>query len=248
MKPISRLCAVFFALFLASSSVSAAPKTYVNDDLASSATRLEQKLAADSADMRAHNTTMDLRQQAVALGRQGDAAKTLPILGAIVATSPDSIADWLMFARASLAAATAKGDNSDALKDQALAAAFAAYRHARVKTEEAASLALIGEIYAGRESWRDALDADRASLDVFALPPVQKIYHDLREKYGFRVLDYRIDNESASPRVCFQFSEDLARRTERFLAFRDPRRAQRRGGFQRGPPDLRRGPETWRTL
>ncbi len=232
MKPISRLCAVLFAFFLASSSVFAAPKPYVNDDLASSATRLEQKLADDSAELRAHNTTMDLRQQAVALGQQGDAAKTLPILGAIVATSPDGVADWLMFARASLAAAAAKGDNSDALKDQALAAAFAAYRHARVKTEEAASLALIGEIYAGRESWRDALNAFRASLDAFALPPVQKTYDDLREKYGFRVLDYRIDNELASPRVCIQFSEDLARGQQRFLAFRHPRRAQRRRGLE----------------
>ncbi len=219
MKSISRLCAAVFALFFASSSVFAAPKPYVNDDLASSATRLEQKLADDSAEVRAHNTTMDLRQQAVALGQQGDAARTLPILGAIVATSPDSVADWLMFARASLAAAAAKGDNSDALKDRALAAAYAAYRHARVKTEEAASLALVGEIFAGRESWRDALNAFRASLDAFALPPVQKTYDDLREKYGFRVLDYRIDNESASPRVCFQFSEDLARGRSDFSPF-----------------------------
>ena len=219
MSPISRLRVAFFALFLVSTGAFAAPKPYVNDDLASSSTRLEQKLADDSADLRAHNTTMDLRQQAVALGQQGDAAQTLPILGAIAASAPDSVADWLMFARASLGAAAAKGDNADALKDQALAAAFTAYRHARVKTEEAASLALIGDIFAAREAWRDALNAYRASLDAFALPPVQKTYDDLREKYGFRVLDYRIDNESANPRVCFQFSEDLARGRGDFSPF-----------------------------
>ncbi len=219
MTSISRLCAAFFALLLASSGAFAAPKPYANDDLASSATRLEQKLADDSADLRDHTTTIDLRQQAIALGQQGDAAKTLPILGAIAASTPDSVADWLAYARASVAASSAKGANSYALTDQALAAAFAAYRHAQVKSEEAASLALIGEIYAGRASWRDALNAYRASLDAFALPPVQKTYDDLREKYGFRVLDYKIDNESASPRVCFQFSEDLARGRSDFSPF-----------------------------
>ena len=30
-------------------------------------------------------------------------------------------------------------------------------------------------------------------FDAFALPPVQKTYADLREKYGFRVLDYKIE-------------------------------------------------------
>jgi alpha-2-macroglobulin len=219
MSPISRLRVVFFALFLVSTGAFAAPKPYVNDELASSATRLELKLADDSADLRAHSTTMDLRRQAVVQGQHGDTAQMLPILGAIAASAPENVGDWLMFARASLAAASAKGDDADALKDQALAAAFAAYRHARAKTEEAASLALIGDIFAGREAWRDALNAFRASLDASAAPQVQKTYDDLREKYGFRVLDYRIDNESASPRVCFQFSEDLARGRGDFSPF-----------------------------
>jgi len=39
---------------------------------------------------------------------------------------------------------------------------------------------------------------------------VRNVYEDLREKHGFRILDYKIDNESASPRACFQFSETLA--------------------------------------
>ena len=42
----------------------------------------------------------------------------------------------------------------------------------------------------------------------------RKIYEDLREKHGFRILDYKVDNESASPRVCFNFSEPLARKTD----------------------------------
>ena len=39
-------------------------------------------------------------------------------------------------------------------------------------------------------------------------------YEDMREKHGFRILDYKVDNESATPRVCFNFSDPLARKTD----------------------------------
>ena len=39
-------------------------------------------------------------------------------------------------------------------------------------------------------------------------------YERMREQYGFRVLDYTVDSDTASPRACFQFSEDLPARTD----------------------------------
>jgi uncharacterized protein YfaS (alpha-2-macroglobulin family) len=219
LRLFSHIRSAFFALILTSACALAAEKPYINDDLASSAARLEQKLTQDSSDLRAHMSLPDLRRQAAALGPRGDLDKTLPVLGAIVAAALDSVQDWLLFSRASLAGATGKGDEDDRLRDQAQSAAFAAYRHARSKSDEAAALALIGEIFASRDSWRDALNAYRASLDAFPVPSSEKIYADLREKYGFRVLDYKVDNESASPRICFQFSEDLARGRTDFSPF-----------------------------
>ena len=41
-------------------------------------------------------------------------------------------------------------------------------------------------------------------------------YERLREAHGFRVLDYSVDADTASPRACFQFSEDLPVRTDFF--------------------------------
>ncbi len=35
-------------------------------------------------------------------------------------------------------------------------------------------------------------------------------YQKERETYGFRILDYKVDKDSAAPRACFQFSELLA--------------------------------------
>jgi uncharacterized protein YfaS (alpha-2-macroglobulin family) len=54
------------------------------------------------------------------------------------------------------------------------------------------------------------LDAYRASLALADTPGVRATYEDLRAKRGFRILDYRVDSDSASPRICFQFSEALA--------------------------------------
>ena len=39
-------------------------------------------------------------------------------------------------------------------------------------------------------------------------------YEKLRDEQGFRLSDYTVDSDSASPRACFQFSEDLAKRTD----------------------------------
>ncbi|MBV8078816.1 MAG: alpha-2-macroglobulin family protein, partial [Actinobacteria bacterium] len=43
---------------------------------------------------------------------------------------------------------------------------------------------------------------------------VRKNYEAMREEHGFRILDYKVDNESSAPRVCFNFSDELARRTD----------------------------------
>ena len=36
----------------------------------------------------------------------------------------------------------------------------------------------------------------------------------MREKYGFRVSNYSVDSDAASPRACFQFTEALPKRTD----------------------------------
>ncbi len=44
-------------------------------------------------------------------------------------------------------------------------------------------------------------------------------YERLREDHGFRLLDYSVDADAASPRACFQFSEDLPGRRTDFSPF-----------------------------
>ena len=49
----------------------------------------------------------------------------------------------------------------------------------------------------------------RYSLDLGEVAEVRGLYERLREEHGFRLLDYTVDADAASPRVCFQFSEEL---------------------------------------
>ena len=65
-----------------------------------------------------------------------------------------------------------------------------------------------------RKLWRPALDALRLSLDLREVADVRGQYEKMRDEHGFRLLDYTVDSDSASPRACFQFSEDLAKRTD----------------------------------
>ena len=76
-------------------------------------------------------------------------------------------------------------------------AAYIAYGHAENAAEAADALAALGETFAVREMWRPALDAYKASLDTRTEPGVERVYADLRARYGFRVLDYRVESDFA---------------------------------------------------
>src|SRR5256886_15624955 len=73
--------------------------------------------------------------------------------------------------------------------------------------------------FADRSLWRPALDALRLSLELREVAEQRQQYERLREDHGFRLLDYTVDSDAASPRACFQFSEDLPGRRTDFSPF-----------------------------
>jgi uncharacterized protein YfaS (alpha-2-macroglobulin family) len=100
------------------------------------------------------------------------------------------------------------------LQERATTAAYLAYQRATTRADEAAAIAVLGEIYAQREMWRPALTAFITSLQLADSPALRKTYDELREKHGFRLIDYKVDSDAASPRTCFQFSEPLASKVD----------------------------------
>src|SRR5262249_8527450 len=78
---------------------------------------------------------------------------------------------------------------------------------------------ILGRSFAERSLWRPALDAMRLSLELREGADVRAQYEKMRDDHGFRLLDYSVDSDSASPRICFQFSEELPGKRTDFSPF-----------------------------
>jgi len=213
MRRLMRAAALAAALFGATAAQ--AQKSFVNDELASDAVRLEEKLKTEGRGAVAGKPAPQLRREAEISLSRGDARRALALATAAVAADPRDPANWLGYARAARAIPPKDYEERTALAERATTAAYAAYQRAATPADEAAALALLGEVYAGREDWRPALNAYRASLQAQEDPRVRQTYEDLREKHGFRILNYTVDSDSVSPRACFQFSEPLASGAQR---------------------------------
>ncbi len=207
------LCLLLALSFSLSTGAARADKSYTNPDLASDAIRLVAQVKKDGAAL-AQTPAAQLRKDAQTALDNSDGQAALKSLAGLLAANPDDAAAWLSYSRAMVST----GDSDDIVQT-ATTAAYLAYLHAPAKPDAAAALAVIGDLFAKRQLWRPSLDAYKASLDLDEVPAVRAIYAKERETYGFRILDYKVDKDSASPRACFQFSELLAQGHVDFASF-----------------------------
>ena len=207
------LCLLLALSFSLSTGAARADKSYTNPDLASDAIRLVAQVKKDGAAL-AQTPAAQLRKDAQTALDNSDGQAALKSLAGLLAANPDDAAAWLSYSRAMVST----GDSDDIVQT-ATTAAYLAYLHAPAKPDAAAALAVIGDLFAKRQLWRPSLDAYKASLDLDEVPAVRATYAKERETYGFRILDYKVDKDLASPRACFQFSELLAQGHVDFASF-----------------------------
>src|SRR5947209_605604 len=212
MIGLVRAVALCATLALGLVSAQAADKTFKRDDLADSAIKLEAQIKSEAGPVAKSAAT--LRTDADAAFKRGDYRAGLQILGQIAAVAPEDSGNWLRLAKTIFQIRSATSSEQTFLFERASTAAFIAYTRAGNPGEEADALAVLGKSLAERKLWRPALDALRMSLDMREVADVRGQYEKLRDVYGFRLMDYTVDSDSASPRACFQFSEDLAKRTD----------------------------------
>ncbi len=212
MLPLIRagLAAALFCLAVATAN--AAEKPFQNQSLANGAITLEAKIKADAGTPA--KPLAQIRRDADAAFSRNDFRAGMALLGQIVAAAPTDSASWLRLARAITQIRTTDDNERSLFLERAASAAYIAYQRSGSRAEEADSLALLGNVLSQREEWRPALDALRLSLELREVAEVRGKYERLREQHGFRVLDYSVDADTASPRACFQFSEDVPRRTD----------------------------------
>ncbi|HEX8665692.1 MAG TPA: alpha-2-macroglobulin [Beijerinckiaceae bacterium] len=207
LKTLGRAALVAAALVCASPAF--AQKSFVQDDLASDAVRLEEKLKGEAGSTAAGRPAAQLRREAEALIARGNPRGALSLYVAAIALEPRNGVNWAGYVRAVKGITPKDYTERYELRERAAAAAYAAYQRAATKPAEAEALALLGDVYVMGETWRPALNAYAGSLALADDPSLRKTYDELREKHGFRIVNYKVDSDSASPRVCFNFSEPL---------------------------------------
>lgn len=212
MIGLVRATVICATLALGLTAAGAAEKAFKRDDLADSAIKLEAQIRKEAGPV-AKSSAM-LRADADAAFRRSDFRSGLQILGQIASTSPEDGANWLRLAKTIFQVRSTTSSEQTFLLERASTAAYIAYQRAGNQAEEADALAVIGRAMSDRKLWRPALDSLRLSLDLREVAEVRGQYEKMRTEHGFRLLDYTVDSDGASPRACFQFSEDLAKRVD----------------------------------
>ncbi|HET9574440.1 MAG TPA: alpha-2-macroglobulin family protein, partial [Methyloceanibacter sp.] len=201
------------ALFLVLATPSlAAKKTFQDDALDDAAITLIADLK-DQAGI-VDKPLIKLKQQADALLKSQDLASAADVYVQIVTVAPNDDAAWRRLADIWLSIPVTDEDDGSTRFDNAATAAYISYQRATNAPDEAAALITLANAFGKRDEWRQALNVLKIALALDATPDLKATYASLREKYGFRVSNFSVDSDSASPRACFQFSEKLPKRTD----------------------------------
>ncbi len=216
LRSVAFLILILF-MACAGAALAADVKPFAREDMASDAVRLTETLRIEASKIgaqAANKTPDDLRRASASAAAAGKFDAAQKLAAAAVAAAPKDSANWLAYANVAVKADDAKANGRWDLVTQGATAAYAAYQHSAAPDAQAVALAALGDLLARHEVWRGALDAYKASLDRRDTIDVRKTYEAMRQEHGFRILDYKVDNELSAPRVCFNFSEELGRRTD----------------------------------
>ena len=192
-------------------------KAFEREDLADAAIRLEAQIKADAGLVQ--KPAPQLRREAEAAFQKNDFRGGLQMLGQVIASAPEDAGTWLRLARAVMLIRPNDDRERTLLYERAATAAYIAYRRTADRNEEADALVILGKSFSERKVWRPALNALRLALELREAPDLRVQYERLRDDHGFRLVDYKVDSDSASPRVCFQFSENLPGKRTDFSPF-----------------------------
>ncbi|MEZ5851622.1 MAG: alpha-2-macroglobulin [Hyphomicrobiaceae bacterium] len=189
--------------------------------------RIKREAALDVAGARRSAETLR-RAGAALLDAKGDAREAARFLMLSLATEPESADGWQLLSRAFLAIAPdrQKGEQYE-LPPLVSGAAFRAYERATNPTAKADALTTLSNSLKLRSLWRPALEALKVAVALEATPTRRDALDKMRAEHGFRMVDYKVDADSAEPRLCLNFSERLADAPQGLASFvsvdgRDP--------------------------
>ena len=117
---------------------------------------------------------------------------------------------WTTYAR--LATEHARSGPSDQRwqwRNEALSAAINGYLRAGAAVQQAEALATLARALEENGRGRDMIPALRLAQALAPRDSFARALEDAIGKYGFRIVDHRVDNDAAAPRICAEFSAPL---------------------------------------
>ena len=117
---------------------------------------------------------------------------------------------WTRYAQLSLREANRDG-NSNRRRDRrdALSASVNAYLRASDAGTRVDALDVMAQALEANRRGRDMIPALRLALSVMPRDDLDAELDEAIGKYGFRIVEHRVDNNAAAPRICAEFSEKL---------------------------------------
>ena len=128
--------------------------------------------------------------------------------------NPKSFDNWLDLARTVLTAKTKTNNEKYQFPRVAVHSALRAYDLSRTTAGRAEALSLLAQGLVRRKVYRPALEAYKASLALVDSVVSRDAFVKLRSAHGFRVVKHSVNADSAAPRICVQFSENLVKATD----------------------------------
>ncbi|MGE3246286.1 MAG: alpha-2-macroglobulin [Beijerinckiaceae bacterium] len=194
----------------AAAAVAAAQEKYQNENLDSSAIRLEAKIKKQLLANLQSVSAAKLYQDALKLVSENKPEDAVPLLAAAVSKEPENSEYWYQYSRAGIRTFMKGGANRWSYLNDATVAGYIAYRRGKTPLAESRALVMFGNAYSHQGQWRNMLNFYKRSLALVDDAQVRKTYEQFRAKYGFRITGYNVESDSLRPRICFSFSEPLA--------------------------------------
>ncbi|EEW27014.1 alpha-2-macroglobulin family protein [Rhodobacter ferrooxidans] len=116
---------------------------------------------------------------------------------------------WLDYSRLLLAESATNENNRSDLRNRAFNAAINGYLRAENKALRHSILVQFGAAAEAYDRGRDTVQALRLAQSLQSRPDTEALLEDAIAKWGFRITEHDVQSDSARPRVCATFSEDL---------------------------------------
>jgi hypothetical protein len=211
------LTLIGLAALLLPAAPAQAAKAFPVDQFSYYLSDYDYELAKLAKDLK--KTETELLADIEAAETAGNARLVAASVEQLLTKRPTDAALWLKLAR-QLAVATPISDSDGyQLPSKMIGAGLRAYSLATSVSDEAEALLIAGQGLAKRENWRPALLAYKESLKLVEVPEVRQTFETMRIDHGFRVADYKVENDANPPRACFEMSEPISRTVTDFTSY-----------------------------